>query len=60
MASKGDSLRHHLSKDPYGVFALVLVPVRELAFQVTENFRAMSQAINVTVGRSDPMNYTTI
>ena len=24
---------HHLSKDPYGVFALILVPVRELAFQ---------------------------
>eukprot|EP00435_Cladocopium_sp_Y103_P013203 s4958_g3.t1 len=41
---------HHLSKDPYGVFALILVPVRELAFQVTENFRAMGQAINVKVG----------
>ena len=41
---------HHLSKDPYGVFALVLVPVRELAFQVTENFRAMGQSINVKVG----------
>ncbi|CAJ1398236.1 unnamed protein product [Effrenium voratum] len=40
---------HHLSKDPYGVFALVLVPVRELAFQVTENFRAMGQSIGVTV-----------
>ena len=41
---------HHLSKDPYGVFALILVPVRELAFQVTENFRAMGQGINVKVG----------
>mmetsp|Transcript_16251 Transcript_16251/g.38387 ORF Transcript_16251/g.38387 Transcript_16251/m.38387 type:complete len:499 (+) Transcript_16251:54-1550(+) len=41
---------HHLSKDPYGVFALILVPVRELAFQVAENFRAMGQSIHVSVG----------
>ena len=41
---------HSLSKDPYGVFALILVPVRELAFQVADNFRAMGQAINVSVG----------
>ena len=25
-----------LSKDPYGIFALVLTPTRELAFQVTQ------------------------
>lgn len=41
---------HQLSKDPYGVFALVLTPVRELAFQVTDNFRALGQSINVQVG----------
>eukprot|EP00931_Biecheleriopsis_adriatica_P048307 TRINITY_DN2790_c0_g1_i1.p1 TRINITY_DN2790_c0_g1~~TRINITY_DN2790_c0_g1_i1.p1 ORF type:complete len:564 (+),score=114.04 TRINITY_DN2790_c0_g1_i1:74-1765(+) len=41
---------HHLSKDPYGVFALVLTPVRELAFQVSENFRALGQSIAVEVG----------
>ena len=41
---------HHLSKDPYGIFALILVPVRELAFQVADNFRAMGQAIRVSVG----------
>ena len=52
-----NSFRHHLSKDPYGVFALILVPVRELAFQVTENFRAMGQAINVTVGHRDPCHF---
>jgi len=40
---------HHLSKDPYGVFALVLTPVRELAFQVSENFRALGVGIGVSV-----------
>lgn len=40
---------HHLSKDPYGVFALVLTPVRELAFQVSENFRALGKGIGVKV-----------
>lgn len=40
---------HHLSKDPYGVFALVLTPVRELAFQVSENFRALGKSIEVKV-----------
>jgi ATP-dependent RNA helicase DDX49/DBP8 len=40
---------HHLSKDPYGVFALVLSPVRELAFQISENFRALGKTIGVQV-----------
>lgn len=40
---------HHLSKDPFGVFALVLTPVRELAFQVSENFRALGKGIGVKV-----------
>eukprot|EP00971_Amphidinium_carterae_P043029 846163-Amphidinium_carterae.1 len=31
---------HYLSQDPFGVFTLVLLPVRELAFQVSENFKA--------------------
>ena len=26
---------HHLSEDPYGIFALVLTPTRELAYQVS-------------------------
>ena len=30
-----------LAPDPYGVFALVLEPTRELAFQVSEQFRVM-------------------
>lgn len=41
---------HHLSQDPFGVFGLVLTPVRELAFQVSENFRALGRNINVQVG----------
>eukprot|EP00933_Yihiella_yeosuensis_P053224 TRINITY_DN5140_c3_g1_i1.p1 TRINITY_DN5140_c3_g1~~TRINITY_DN5140_c3_g1_i1.p1 ORF type:complete len:576 (+),score=115.46 TRINITY_DN5140_c3_g1_i1:73-1728(+) len=41
---------HHLSKDPYGVYALILIPVRELAFQITESFKALGQGINVQVG----------
>lgn len=41
---------HQLSKDPYGVFALILTPVRELAFQVSENFRALGKGIGVKVG----------
>eukprot|EP00747_Dinoflagellata_sp_TGD_P218810 gnl/TRDRNA2_/TRDRNA2_91015_c0_seq1.p1 gnl/TRDRNA2_/TRDRNA2_91015_c0~~gnl/TRDRNA2_/TRDRNA2_91015_c0_seq1.p1 ORF type:complete len:555 (+),score=122.26 gnl/TRDRNA2_/TRDRNA2_91015_c0_seq1:82-1746(+) len=40
---------HHLSKDPYGIFSLVLTPVRELAFQVADNFRALGGAIGVQV-----------
>mmetsp|Transcript_68001 Transcript_68001/g.189915 ORF Transcript_68001/g.189915 Transcript_68001/m.189915 type:complete len:625 (+) Transcript_68001:98-1972(+) len=40
---------HHLSKDPYGVFTLVLTPVRELAFQISENFGALGKGIGVQV-----------
>lgn len=30
-----------LSNDPYGIFALVLTPTRELAFQLADQFRAL-------------------
>eukprot|EP00928_Gymnodinium_smaydae_P087957 TRINITY_DN72121_c0_g1_i1.p1 TRINITY_DN72121_c0_g1~~TRINITY_DN72121_c0_g1_i1.p1 ORF type:complete len:538 (-),score=140.70 TRINITY_DN72121_c0_g1_i1:111-1724(-) len=40
---------HELSKDPYGVFELILTPVRELAFQISENFQALGKAIGVQV-----------
>lgn len=40
---------HQLSEDPFGVFALVLTPVRELAFQVSDNFRALGGSIGVQV-----------
>lgn len=46
-----------LAADPYGVFALVLTPTRELAFQIAEQFSAlgagMSLATQVVVGGMD-------
>ncbi|EFA76705.1 putative RNA helicase [Heterostelium album PN500] len=36
-----------LSEDPYGIFAVVLTPTRELAVQIGEQFRALGSAINV-------------
>ncbi|KAJ3366699.1 hypothetical protein GGF32_003343 [Allomyces javanicus] len=48
-----------LSEDPYGPFALVLTPTRELAFQIAEQFRALGTGINlreaVVVGGMDMM-----
>ncbi|CAN0009958.1 unnamed protein product, partial [Discosporangium mesarthrocarpum] len=32
---------HELSKDPYGIFAVVLTPTRELAVQISEQFGAL-------------------
>ncbi|XP_058794004.1 probable ATP-dependent RNA helicase DDX49 isoform X2 [Phymastichus coffea] len=36
-----------LSEDPYGIFALVLTPTRELAFQISDQFAAIGKAINL-------------
>lgn len=36
-----------LSEEPYGIFALVLTPTRELAFQIGEQFRAYGKTINI-------------
>ncbi|GAM22654.1 hypothetical protein SAMD00019534_058290, partial [Acytostelium subglobosum LB1] len=36
-----------LSEDPYGVFAIVLTPTRELAVQIGEQFNALGSAINI-------------
>uniref|UniRef100_A0A0C9R257 RNA helicase n=1 Tax=Fopius arisanus TaxID=64838 RepID=A0A0C9R257_9HYME len=48
-----------LCEDPYGIFALVLTPTRELAFQIAEQFSAIGNAINlkkcVVVGGMDMM-----
>ncbi|KAI9207089.1 P-loop containing nucleoside triphosphate hydrolase protein [Polychytrium aggregatum] len=48
-----------LAEDPYGVFALVLTPTRELAFQIAEQFRVLGAGINlkqsVVVGGMDMM-----
>ncbi|KAJ3736438.1 P-loop containing nucleoside triphosphate hydrolase protein [Lentinula guzmanii] len=48
-----------LSVDPYGIFALVLTPTRELAFQISEQFVILGNAMNirtaVIVGGMDMM-----
>ncbi|KAG9284182.1 hypothetical protein G9A89_022956 [Geosiphon pyriformis] len=36
-----------LAEDPYGVFALVLTPTRELAFQIAEQFRVLGKGISL-------------
>ena len=36
-----------LALDPYGIFALVLTPTRELAFQIAEQFAVLGAPLNV-------------
>ncbi|KDR83799.1 hypothetical protein GALMADRAFT_133209 [Galerina marginata CBS 339.88] len=49
-----------LSVDPYGIFALVLTPTRELAFQIAEQFTVLGGSLNirtaVVVGGMDMMS----
>ena len=40
---------HHLSSNPYGVFALVLTITRELAFQITDQFEIIGKPFNLKV-----------
>ncbi|XP_010260575.1 PREDICTED: DEAD-box ATP-dependent RNA helicase 36 [Nelumbo nucifera] len=51
---------HRLGEDPYGVFALVLTPTRELAYQLAEQFRALGSCLHlrcsVVVGGMDMLN----
>ncbi|THV08617.1 DEAD-domain-containing protein [Dendrothele bispora CBS 962.96] len=48
-----------LSMDPYGIFALILTPTRELAFQISEQFAVLGSSMNirtaVVVGGMDMM-----
>ncbi|KAK4049407.1 putative RNA helicase [Microbotryomycetes sp. JL201] len=48
-----------LSRDPHGLFAVVLTPTRELAFQISEQFKVLGAAVNlhssVIVGGMDMM-----
>lgn len=39
----------HLSQDPYGIFAIVLTPTRELAIQISEQFSALGAAMSVRI-----------
>lgn len=36
-----------LSEDPYGIFALILTPTRELAFQIGDQFSVMGKTLNL-------------
>uniref|UniRef100_A0A7C9D313 RNA helicase n=1 Tax=Opuntia streptacantha TaxID=393608 RepID=A0A7C9D313_OPUST len=38
---------NRLAEDPYGVFALVVTPTRELAYQLAEQFRALGSTLHV-------------
>lgn len=36
-----------LAKDPFGIFALILTPTRELAFQIGEQFLVMGKPFGI-------------
>ncbi|KAH9299172.1 hypothetical protein KI387_030854, partial [Taxus chinensis] len=38
---------HKLAENPYGVFALVITPTRELAYQLAEQFRALGSPLHL-------------
>uniref|UniRef100_A0A1X7UUE6 RNA helicase n=1 Tax=Amphimedon queenslandica TaxID=400682 RepID=A0A1X7UUE6_AMPQE len=38
---------HSLSRDPYGIYALVLTPTRELAYQISDQFCVLGKHIGV-------------
>lgn len=38
-----------LAVDPYGVFALVLTPTRELAFQIADQFQIIGRPMSLKV-----------
>jgi len=40
-AAFGLPILEHLSREPYGIFALVVTPTRELAFQIADQFNAL-------------------
>jgi ATP-dependent RNA helicase DDX49/DBP8 len=48
---------HRLAEYPFGIFALVVTPTRELAYQLAEQFRALGSCLNlrcaVVVGGMD-------
>eukprot|EP01132_Coremiostelium_polycephalum_P009165 gene9165-11233_t len=46
-ASFAIPILNKLSEDPYGVFAVILTPTRELAVQIGEQFNALGAPINV-------------
>jgi ATP-dependent RNA helicase DDX49/DBP8 len=55
---------HRLAEDPYGVFALIITPARERAFQLSEQFgvfgKPVGVKITVIVGGNDMMKQSRI
>lgn len=51
---------HRLAEYPFGIFALVVTPTRELAFQMAEQFKALGSCLNlrcaVVVGGMDMLS----
>jgi ATP-dependent RNA helicase DDX49/DBP8 len=43
----GLPILQRLSEDPYGVFAVILTPTHELAFQMAEQFRIIGKNVNL-------------
>ncbi|XP_072945422.1 probable ATP-dependent RNA helicase Dbp45A isoform X2 [Epargyreus clarus] len=39
----------HLAEDPYGIFALVLTPTHELAYQIADQFQILGQPLKLRV-----------
>jgi len=54
---------HHLSLDPYGIYAVVLTPTRELAKQINQQVLALGSAYNIqsalVVGGLDSVQQST-
>jgi ATP-dependent RNA helicase DDX49/DBP8 len=42
-------LLHLLSQDPYGIFAIILAPTRELAIQISDQILILGASMNVTI-----------
>ena len=40
---------HHLSEDPFGIFAVVLTPTRELGIQISEQFSSFGAPMNLRI-----------
>ena len=43
----GLPILQRLSEDPYGVFAIILTPTHELAFQMAEQFQIIGKGVNL-------------
>ncbi|XP_045504709.1 probable ATP-dependent RNA helicase Dbp45A [Colias croceus] len=39
----------HLAEDPYGIFALILTPTHELAYQIADQFQILGQPLQLRV-----------